>query len=140
MRKLTKLIAVLSVLALVAAACGDDDDVTPTPAPATDPPPAATDPPAPPATDPPMDDNPLAMYGETLDADPALIARALGPVSPSDEASWNIILASIARANQDVDQATIDIVIDCMNNQECETGTGGDVIMGWADGGGDDVN
>jgi hypothetical protein len=151
MKKLNKLIAALAVLALVAAACGDDDDATPTQPPATDPPPVATDAPPPPATDappPPVTDapddpipmDPLSEWGETTAADPGLIARALGPVEPTDEASWNIILASIARATQDVDQATIDIVIDCMNNQECDTGTGGGVIMGWADGGGDDVN
>ena len=66
--------------------------------------------------------------------------RALGPVDPSDEASWNIILASVARAHQDIDQATIDIAMECFNNQECDTGTGGEIVMGWADGGGDNVN
>ena len=60
--------------------------------------------------------------------------------SPSDEASWNIILASIARADQDLDQATIDKAMECFNNQECDTGTGGDIVMGYADGGGDTVN
>jgi ribose transport system substrate-binding protein len=86
------------------------------------------------------EDNPLAMYGESIDADPALIAKALGPVDPSDEASWNIILASIARVVEDVDQATIDKALECLNNQQCDTGTGGDVVMGYADGGGDTVN
>ena len=60
--------------------------------------------------------------------------------TPSDEASWNIILASIARADQDLDQATIDKAMECWNSQECDTGTGGDVVMGYADGGGDTVN
>ena len=83
---------------------------------------------------------PLAEFGESTDADPALVEKALGPVEPSDEASWNIILASIARAEQDLDQATIDKAMECFNNQECDTGTGGDVIMGYADGGGDTVN
>jgi hypothetical protein len=80
------------------------------------------------------------MYGESTDADPALIAKALGPVEPSDEASWNIILASVARATQELDQATIDKALECFNSQECDTGTGGDLIFGWADGGGDNVN
>ena len=83
---------------------------------------------------------PLAEFGESTDADPALVDKALGPVTPSDEASWNIILASIARADQDLDQATIDKAMECFNNQECDTGTGGDIIMGYADGGGDTVN
>jgi hypothetical protein len=84
--------------------------------------------------------DPLAQYGESIDADPALIAKALGPVDPSDEASWNIILASIARATQDPDQAMIDKAMECWSNKECDTGTGGDVVMGYADGGGDTVN
>src|SRR6185436_4981191 len=66
--------------------------------------------------------------------------KALGPVEPSDEASWNIILASIARVEQAPDQATIDTAMQCFNNQECDTGSGGDVVMGYADGGGDTVN
>ena len=61
-------------------------------------------------------------------------------MEPSDEASWNIILASIARANQDLDQATIDKAMECWSNQECDTGTGGELVMGYADGGGDTVN
>ena len=48
----------------------------------------------------------------------------------------DIILASIARANQDLDQATIDKAIECWKATECDTGTGGDVTMGYADGGG----
>jgi hypothetical protein len=30
--------------------------------------------------------------------------------------------------------------MECFNNQECDTGTGGDIVMGYADGGGDTVN
>ena len=30
--------------------------------------------------------------------------------------------------------------MECLNNQECDTGTGGEVVMGYADGGGDTVN
>jgi ABC-type sugar transport system substrate-binding protein len=45
-------------------------------------------------------------------------------------------LASIARAEQDLDQATIDKALECWAAVECETGTGGEVIMGYADGGG----
>ena len=82
----------------------------------------------------------LSEFGESTDADSALVEKALGPVDPSDEASWNIILASIARANQDLDQATIDKAMECWSTQECDTGSGGELVMGFADGGGDTVN
>jgi hypothetical protein len=119
-----RIIGVIAVLALVAAACGGDEETpggTPSPTDATG-------------------TGALSDYGENIDADPALVEKALGPVTPSDEASWNIILASIARANQDVDQATIDKAMECWSNQECDTGTGGETVMGYADGGGDTVN
>ena len=80
----------------------------------------------------------LADYGENPGAaDPALVAKALGPVEPSDDDSWNIILAAIARANQDLDQATIDKAMECWSAKSCDTGSGGDLVMGYADGGGD---
>ena len=59
---------------------------------------------------------PLAKYGESTDAD--------------------LILAAIARANQNLDQATIDKALECWNATECDTGTGGKEVMGYADGGG----
>jgi len=123
-----RIAAVIAALALIAAACGGDDggDTSATGATQGQ---AATG-----AT------GALAEFGESTDADPALVEKALGPVTPSDEASWNIILASIARANQDVDQATIDKAMECWSSKECDTGTGGDVVMGYADGGGDTVN
>ncbi len=83
----------------------------------------------------------LAEYGEDpAAADPALVAKALGPVEPSADDSWNIILAAIARADQDLDQATIDKALECWGAQSCDTGSGGDLVMGYADGGGDTVN
>jgi hypothetical protein len=123
-----KIAAIVAVLALVAAACGGDDGEEPTPTGTTDGG-AATG-----AT------GALSEFGESTDADQALVDKALGPVTPSDEASWNIILASIARADQELDQATIDKAMECFNNQECDTGTGGEIVMGYADGGGDTVN
>jgi ABC-type sugar transport system substrate-binding protein len=50
------------------------------------------------------------------------------------------VLAAIARANQDLDQATIDKALECWGAQSCETGSGGELAMGYADGGGDTVN
>jgi ribose transport system substrate-binding protein len=120
-----RIIGVIAVLALVAAACsgGDETDPSDTPAPTDG-----------------TGTGGLEDFGESLDADPALVEKALGPVDPSDEESWNIILASIARAEQDLDQATIDKAMECWNSQECDTGTGGEIVMGYADGGGDTVN
>src|SRR5215210_6910182 len=122
-----RIAAFIAALAVVAVACGGGDDET-TATGATE---SGT------ATG---ASGALAEFGESTDADPALVEKALGPVEPSDEASWNIILASIARANQDLDQATIDKAMECWSKRECETGTGGDVVMGYADGGGDTVN
>jgi ribose transport system substrate-binding protein len=131
-----RIASVMALMTLVAVACGGGGTS------ATSAPPAAGTTPAtsPSATGSPASEGPLAEFGESTDADPALIAKALGPVDPSDEASWNIILASVARVQQTVDQATIDTAMDCLNNQECDTGTGGSIVMGYADGGGDTVN
>jgi ABC-type sugar transport system substrate-binding protein len=74
----------------------------------------------------------VEAFGESLDADPALVEKALGPVGDVPD----IVLASIARAEQDLDEATVAKAIECFNATECETGTGGEVIMGYADGGG----
>ncbi len=143
--KMRKLLGFIVVLAMVAAACSDSSTDT-TEAPETPTTAAAPTTTAAGSTDtvapePDTPAGPLAEYGEDPSAaDPDLVAKALGPVTPSDEASWNIVLASIARANQDLDQATIDKAMECWSNQECDTGTGGDLIMGWADGGGDSVN
>jgi len=123
--KRIRIIGIIAVLALITAACSGGDDTTPS---GTTTPSEGTGTGA------------LSDFGESTDADPALVDKALGPVEPSDEASWNIILASIARANQDLDQATIDKAMECWSSQQCETGTGGETVMGYADGGGDTVN
>ena len=144
--KRIKIMSVVAVLALVGAACGDGDAETTTTAAAETTTTAGettttagggedTT-----TTTEATGDGPLSEYGESIDADPALIEKALGPVTPSDEASWNIVLASIARASQDLDQATIDKAMECWANQECDTGSGGELVMGYADGGGNDVN
>jgi ribose transport system substrate-binding protein len=111
-----KVFGIIAVLVLVVAACGGDDPVTP------------------------AQEGPEATGPEVAEADPALIEKALGPVEPSDEASWNIIQTAVARVEQEVDQATIDKAMECFNNQECDTGSGGSLVMGYADGGGDTVN
>src|SRR3712207_5141496 len=128
MRKL-RIIGLIAVFALVLAACGGGDDETPSTTGGGQETGGGT-----------TGEGALAEFGESTDADPALIDKALGPVEPSDEASWNIIQAAIARVQTDVDQSTIDTAMDCLNNQECDTGSGGDLVMGYADGGGDTVN
>jgi hypothetical protein len=134
------MIGVMAVLAMIAVACGDDDASTTTTAVAPTTTAGATTTSAGETTT-SAAGGPLSEYGEDPGAaDEALVAKALGPVDPSDENSWNIILASIARADQDLDQATIDKAMECWSNQTCETGTGGDLVMGYADGGGDTVN
>ena len=143
--KRTKIIGLLAVLVLVVAACTSDSGDTTTSA-AEEPATTAAEAPSTTAGETPSTtaasaENPLAEYDEDPSAaDPALVTKALGDVEPSDADSWNIVLASIARATQDLDQATIDKAIECWNAQECETGTGGELIMGYADGGGDEVN
>lgn len=140
----SKVIGIIAVLAMILAACSGDSgttttagsggttttgvDVTTTTSGET-------------TTTAGEGDNPLAAYGEDPGAaDLGLVAKALGPVQPSDDASWNIILAAVARANQDLDQSVIDKAMECWANQECDTGSGGELVMGYADGGGNDVN
>ena len=144
----TRVAALVAVMALVLAACtGDVVGTTTTGAPEEEPTTTAaaeettTSAVAATTTSGAAAENPLAEFGEDPDAaDPALIEEALGPVEPSDQASWDIVRASIARANQDLDQATIDKAMECWAAQECDTGTGGELVMGYADGGGNQVN
>ena len=118
---------------LLVAACGGDDD----PADTTAATPGDTTAAPEATTAAPGGEGALAEYGESTDADPALVEKALGPVDPSDEASWNLVLASIARADETVD---VDKALECWSQQECDTGSGGELTLGYADGGGNDVN
>jgi len=121
-----RIIGFVAVLALVAAACGGDDGGETTPTGPTDGG-GATAPTGPTATG-----GALSEFGESTDADPALVDKALGPVGEVPD----IVLASIARADQDLDQATIDKAMECWSQPECDTGSGGELVMGYADGGG----
>ncbi|HSK21638.1 MAG TPA: substrate-binding domain-containing protein [Egicoccus sp.] len=139
MRRFNKYVSVLAVLALTLAACGDDaepeepDEAAAEPEETeTEEEPASEEPSEEATDDGEMTDGgDLAAYGESTDADPALVERALGPV---DEVP-DIVLASIARASQDVDAATIETALACWNTVECDTGSGGELVMGVADGG-----
>ena len=118
-----KIVGIIAVLALVAAACGGGDDNGSTGSTGT----GAT------AATGASGSGPLAEFGESTDADPALVEKAMGPVQEVPD----IVLAAIARADQDLDQATIDKALECYTDAvECDTGTGGDIVMGYADGGG----
>lgn len=77
-------------------------------------------------------DGDLGDYGESTDADDELVEKALGPVESVPE----IVLASIARASIDLTPEQIATAMVCWAEPECDTGTGGDITMGYADGGG----
>jgi ABC-type sugar transport system substrate-binding protein len=77
-------------------------------------------------------------FGETYNPDPALVEQALGGVAslPEDPMERDIMLAGIARASQEVDEAK---ALECWKNNGCDTGTGGDITVGLADGFGGNV-
>lgn len=143
--KRIRVFGLIAVLAMLMGACSGDTGTTTTAAAAT---PTTIDTPETTqgnstttsggtATTAAPGDNPLAEFGESTDADPALVLKAMGPIdAPEGDPAYDIILAAIARADQDLDQATIDKALECWNAPECDTGSGGDLIMGFADGGG----
>jgi ABC-type sugar transport system substrate-binding protein len=155
--------ALLFALGLVAAACGDDDDdggAAATDAPATEAP--ATEAPATeaPATEAPASGtaedtaasaDPTAFdptdlgatltdgeYGETYVPDPQLLVTGMGGPAglPTEERARNIVLATVARAGMQVDE---DLAMKCWNENGCDTGTGGALKVGLADGFGGNI-
>ncbi len=136
-----RMTALLAAVVLVLAACSGDagttttagDDPAPTTAPTETTAGDDTTTTAPEATPTTADGDggALSEFGESTDADPALVEKALGPV----EGVPDIVLASIARAEQDLDAGTIATALDCWNSVECDTGSGGELVMGVADGG-----
>ncbi|MFQ5948776.1 MAG: hypothetical protein ACE5KX_07945, partial [Acidimicrobiia bacterium] len=78
------LLALVLALFLVAAACGDDDEVTPTPAPPVTEPPVTE----PPVTEPPVEEFPPtagALGGVLVDVDEAVQIRTLQAISGAVE-------------------------------------------------------
>ncbi|HEX4980135.1 MAG TPA: substrate-binding domain-containing protein [Ilumatobacteraceae bacterium] len=141
-------IAALSSFALVAAACGDDDDAAPADTGGTEAP-AGTD--APDGTDAPADTGAPAAgeneyggtlaegeFGESYIPDPDILAQGLGGGGslPEEERARNVALATIARASIPVDE---DLALKCWNENECDTGTGGELKVGLADGFGGNI-
>jgi ribose transport system substrate-binding protein len=155
--------ALLLALGIVAAACGDDDDNGGAAATTA---PAATEAPATqaPATEAPATEAPASgeassaasadatafdptdlgatltdgEYGETYVPDPQLLVTGMGGPAglPEEERARNIVLATVARAGMPVDE---DLAMKCWNENGCDTGTGGKLKVGLADGFGGNI-
>ena len=97
-----------------------------------------------PGSTPTTDENPFGgtlaegEFGESYLPDPALLEQALGGAAslPEDEMERNVVLAGVARASTAVDE---DLALECWQNDGCETGTGGELTVGLADGFGGNV-
>lgn len=150
MTRSRKVAALACCLGLVLAACGSDDKSSDD----TVAEPAATEAPAAEPTDSaaaPADTGAPAApgdWGATLtdgefgenysNPDPALIDTGMaGPAGlPKEERARNIALATVSRAGLPVD---FDKAYDCWKNNGCETGTGGKLKVGLADGFGGNI-
>jgi ribose transport system substrate-binding protein len=77
-------------------------------------------------------------YGESYDPAKADVDKALyGPAAlPTDPMQRNIVLAGMARVRKPVDNAK---AMECWKKNSCDTGTGGDMTVGLADGFGGNV-
>jgi ABC-type sugar transport system substrate-binding protein len=165
MTRYRKAAALLSVLAIVAVACGDDDDesgaadestaasesASETASDATTAAPATTAGDSASASDSASagDASSAATgdwgatlqdgeYGESYNPDPGLVDTGMaGPNGlPSEERARNIALATVTRAGMEVD---FDKAFECWENDGCETGSGGTLKVGLADGFGGNV-
>lgn len=157
MIRLRKTASLFCALGLVVAACGSDEEnasdtttaVTASPV-ATD---APTSAPASDGTTAPADSTgggdtagpgnwgatlEAGEFGENYDPDPALVDTGVaGPAGlPAEEAARNIALATLTRASLPVD---LDLAYQCWEDNGCETGTGGKLKVGLADGFGGNV-
>ena len=74
-------------------------------------------------------------YGERYDVDPAVLIQALG----TDEGVPDVALAAFYRASQPVDEATAAKALECWQEKECDTGTGGEITVALADGFGENL-
>jgi ribose transport system substrate-binding protein len=77
-------------------------------------------------------------FGESYDPDPELLVTGLaGPDGlPTEERARNIVLATVARAGMPVDE---DLAFQCWQDNGCDTGTGGELKVGLADGFGGNI-
>jgi ribose transport system substrate-binding protein len=116
-RRMRRWITPLLVAALILAACGDDDDAT--------------------APDDDTEDDGNGVAGESVDADPELLELSLG--TSDTEAVPEVILAAVARAGEDVSEERLEVAMECWQEAQCNTGTGGDLSVALADGFGENV-
>ncbi len=77
-------------------------------------------------------------YGENYTPDLELLVTGLaGPDGlPTEERARNIVLATVDRAGLPVDE---DLAFECWQNDGCDTGTGGELKVGLADGFGGNI-
>lgn len=149
MRRSWLVLALLvALLALGAAACGGDDEAAAPPAPAepeapaepTEEPPAepTEEPPAEPTEEPPAEPAGPDEFGETYDADPAVIEKALydATLLPADEVARQVALAAFDRADNPVDYA---LALECWKNNGCDTGSGGELTAAYLEAFGENV-
>jgi ribose transport system substrate-binding protein len=78
------------------------------------------------------------QFGEVYEADPAVLEQTLFDASllPEDETARNIALAAYGRADDEVDQ---DLALECWKNNGCDTGTGGELTVGYVEGFGENI-
>ncbi|MGD9996795.1 MAG: substrate-binding domain-containing protein [Ilumatobacteraceae bacterium] len=150
MTRYRKAVALLCALGIVAAACGGDDDDDA----GSDTTTAATS--APEETTAPTDASAAPTtagsagtgdwgatltdgeYGESYDPDPTLVDIGVaGPDGlPKEERARNIALATLTRASTEVD---FDLAYKCWQENGCDTGSGGELKVGLADGFGGNI-
>jgi len=77
-------------------------------------------------------------FGEKYAPDPDILAKGLGGAGslPEEERARNVALATIARASIPVDE---DLALKCWKENGCDTGTGGKLKVGLADGFGGNI-
>ena len=136
-----RLMAVLAVLGLIAAACGDGDDEgadsTETTESAETTAPATTE----------ADEEEPA--GESTDTTAAAEAESTGDLSetlltafqadiPEDELD-PLIVESLERASAELTDEQLDLAFECWSTLRCEIPGGGEVVVGIADGFGDNT-
>ena len=81
------------------------------------------------------------QYGETYNADPAVIEKALfDPIAlPADAAAKQVALAAFERVNENLDAATETKALECWKSNGCDTGTGGKITAAYLEPFGENV-